>query len=105
MLKLLRGNRPDGLDGVKVFATLARPILNGGDEIIRAALEEHPAELIILDSLFKLAGEKQPYSDISQRDYDVIDRVRKIALDYKCAACIVMHTKKGAPGGNPIENL
>jgi hypothetical protein len=37
--------------------------------------------------------------------YDIIDRVRKIALEHNCAAVIVMHTKKGSPGGNPIENL
>ena len=105
ILKLLHGGRPDGLRDIKVFAEMARPLLNGGDEIIRAALQEHPAELIILDSLFKLTGQKQPHSDISQTDYDVIDRVRKIALEHGCAACIVMHTKKGAPGGNPVENL
>jgi hypothetical protein len=105
MLKLLHGTRPDGLSGIRILPELAQPILNGGDQIIRRELEQSPAELLILDSLFKLTGEKQPHSDISQRDYTVIDRVRKIALDFKCAAVIIMHTKKGAQGGNPIENL
>jgi len=103
--KLLAGSHPDGLSDMRVFPELARPILAGGDAILAAALKEHPAELIILDSLFKLTGAKQPTQDISQRDYDVIDRVRRIALDHNCVAVIVMHTKKNSPGGNPIENL
>jgi hypothetical protein len=105
MSKLLRGAVPDGASGLRIFAELPLPILNGGDQILRAALKEHPAELVILDSLFKLSGAKQPHSDISQTDYDVIDRVRRIALDFNCCGLIVMHTKKGAQGGNPIENL
>ena len=90
---------------MRVFQELQQPILRGGDEIIRAALKEYPAELIILDSLFKLTGARQSNCDISQSDYDVIDRVRKIAIEHNCAAVIVMHTKKGARGGNPIENI
>jgi hypothetical protein len=103
--KLLRGARPDGLRDLQVFPELPQPILRGGDQIIRAALREHPAELIILDSLFKLTGAQQPAYDISQRDYDVIDRVRKIALEANCVAVVVMHTKKNSMGGNPIENI
>jgi RecA-family ATPase len=57
--------------------------------------------LLILDSLFKLTGADKQSNDISQRDYEVIDRVRKIAIEFNCAAAIVMHTKKGARGGNP----
>jgi hypothetical protein len=105
MIKLLRGARPDGLRDLHVFDELAQPILRGGDQIIRNVLKEHPAELIILDSLFKLTGAQQPTYDISQRDYDVIDRVRKIALECNCATVIVMHTKKGSRGGNPVENI
>jgi hypothetical protein len=104
-LKLLCGARPDGLRDFRIFEELSSPILRGGDQVISNALKQHPAELIILDSLFKLTGASQPNYDISQRDYDVIDRVRKIAKDNKCAAVIVMHTKKGARGGNPIENI
>jgi hypothetical protein len=104
--KLLGGaGLPDGLSDVRIFAELGRPILAGGDKILRAALKEYPAELLILDSLFKLSGASQPQYDISQRDYDLIERVRQIALDCNCCAVIVMHTKKGAQGGNPIENL
>jgi hypothetical protein len=105
LAKLLGGKRPVGVGDVRVFSELSQPILRGGDEIIQAALREHPAELIILDSLFKLTGATQSNYDISQRDYDVIDRVRSIALGHGCAAVIVMHTKKGARGGNPIENI
>jgi hypothetical protein len=105
--KLLCGGvPPDGAGDLRIFAELALPILNGGDQILRAALKEHPAELVILDSLFKLSGAKQPQSNsITQTDYDTIDRVRQVALDCACCAVIVMHTKKGAQGGNPIENL
>lgn len=103
--KLLRGRRPDGLGDIRIFDELAKPIVRGGDDIIRLALQEHPAELIILDSLFKLSGATQNNCDISQRDYEVIDRVRKIAIEHNCVAVIVMHTKKGARGGNPIENI
>ena len=103
--KLLRGAHPDGLRDLRVFAEMPQPILRGGDQLIRAALQEHPAELVILDSLFKLSGASQPQYDISQRDYDVIDRVRAIAIDHKCCVLVIMHTKKGAGGGNPIENL
>jgi hypothetical protein len=103
--KLLRGSRPDALADLRVFQELQQPILRGGDQIIRAALKEHPAEVIILDSLFKLTGAQQPTSDISQRDYDVIDRVRRIAIEHNCAAVVVMHTKKGSRGGSPIENV
>ncbi len=103
--KLLRGSRPDGLRDIRVFAELSKPIVRGGDEQIRAALRKHPSELIILDSLFKLSGASQGSCDIGQRDYDVIDRIRKISFEHSCGAVIVMHTKKGAPGGNPIENL
>jgi hypothetical protein len=104
--KLLRGGvLPDGAGDLRIFAELVQPILNGGDQILRTVLKEHPAELVILDSLFKLSGAKQPHSDISQTDYTTIDRVRQIALDCACCAVIVMHTKKGAQGGNPIENL
>ncbi len=103
--KLLHGATPDGLRDLRVFQELAQPILRGGDQIIRAALRDHPSELLILDSLFKLTGATQQSYDISQRDYDVIDRVRKIALESNCVAVIVMHTKKGSTGGNPIENI
>ena len=103
--KLLRGARPDGLHDLKVYEELPQPILQGGDQFIRKALKEAPAEVIIFDSLFKLTGSDKQHYDISQRDYEVIDRVRKIAIDHKCAAAIVMHTKKGARGGNPVENI
>jgi hypothetical protein len=103
--KLLCGAKPDGLRDLRVFSELQSPILRGGDQIIRAALTEHPAQVIILDSLFKLTGAQQQSYDISQRDYDVIDCVRKIAIDHNCAVAIVMHTKKGSRGGNPVENI
>ena len=103
--KLLRGARPDGLRDLRIFQELSQPLLRGGDQILRAALQQHPCELLILDSLFKLTGSQQATYDISQRDYDVIDRVRKIALEHNCVALIVMHTKKGSTGGNPVENI
>jgi hypothetical protein len=103
--KLLRGAAPDGLRDLHVFEELALPILDGGDRIIGNALTQHGAELIILDSLFKLTGAQKSTSDISQRDYEVIDRVRKIAMQFNCVVVIVMHTKKGSRGGNPVENI
>ena len=104
--KLLGDRRPDSLRDLRVFAELSQPLLRGGDQLIRAALREHPAELVILDSLFKLTGAAQGKQyDISQRDYDVIDRARRIALEFRCAVIIIMHTRKGAKGGDPIENL
>jgi hypothetical protein len=103
--KILNGRRPDGLRNLKVFPELGLPILGGGDEIIREALRQHPAELVILDSLFKLAGARNPKADIGQTDYDIIDRCRRIAIDHQCAMVIIMHTKKGASGNDPIENL
>lgn len=103
--KLLGGRRPDSMRDLRVYSELPQPILNGGDQIIRAALREHPAELVILDSLFKLTGATRGNNDVSQRDYDVIDRTRKIATEHRCAIIVVMHSKKGAMGGNPIENL
>lgn len=101
--KLLAGAKPPR--GIQLFPELPKPILEGGDELLRATLDAHPAQLVILDSLFKLSGQKKPATDISQRDYDIIDRVRKIALEFGCVAVIVMHTKKGARGGDPIENI
>jgi hypothetical protein len=103
--KLLGGRRPDSLRDLRIFAELQQPILQGGDRIIREALRQHPAELVILDSLFKLTGAAKGNCDVSQRDYDVIDRTRKIALEHGCAIIIVMHSKKGSRGGDPIENL
>jgi len=103
--KLLRGARPDGLNDLKVIEELAKPVLAGGDQIISTMLDESPAEVVILDSLFKLTGASQPQYDITQRDYDVLDRLRKIALERRLLAVVIMHTKKGAAGGNPIENL
>jgi len=103
--KLLQGARPAGLKNLRVFAELAHPILRGGDEILRAALREHPAEVVLLDSLFKLTGGARADADISQRDYDTIDRVRKIGLEHQCCMAVYMHSKKGARGGDPIENL
>lgn len=90
--------------GIKVFPELPLPILGGGADIIRGCLKEHPAQLVILDSLFKL-GAHAKFADINQQDYDIIDACRKIGTDCGCAVVIVMHTKKGSPGGNPIENL
>jgi len=103
--KILNGRRPDGLRDLKVFPELGLPILGGGDEVIREALRQHPAELVILDSLFKLTGARNPKADISQTDYDVVDRCRRIALEHNCAVVVIMHTKKGASGNDPIENL
>jgi hypothetical protein len=103
--KLLRGARPDGLNDLKVVEELTKPVLAGGDQIIRAMLDESPADAVILDSLFKLTGASQPQYDISQRDYDVLDRLRKIAIERRSLFVVIMHTKKGAGGGNPIENL
>ena len=31
--------------------------------------------------------------------------MRQIALDARCCAVIIMHTKKNSVGGNPIENI
>jgi len=103
--KILNGRRPDGLRDLKVFPELGLPILGGGDEVIREALRQHPAQLVVLDSLFKLAGGRNPKADISQTDYDIIDRCRRIALDHQCSVVIVMHTKKGASGSDPTEHL
>jgi len=103
--KILNGRRPDGLRDLKVFPELGLPILGGGDEVIREALRQHPAELVILDSLFKLTGARNQKADISQTDYDIIDRCRRIALEHNCAVVVIMHTKKGASGNDPIENL
>jgi hypothetical protein len=105
VMKLLRGARPDGLRDLKVIEELAKPVLAGGDLIIRASLDESPADVVILDSLFKLTGASQPQYDISQRDYDVLDRLRKIAIERRLLIIVIMHTKKNSPGGNPIENL
>jgi hypothetical protein len=105
VIKLLRGACPDGLNDLKVIEELAKPVLSGGDQIIRAMLDESPAEVLILDSLFKLTGASQPQYDITQRDYDVLDRLRKIAIERRLLVIVIMHTKKGAAGGNPIENL
>jgi Domain of unknown function (DUF3854)/AAA domain len=104
--KLLGEARPPGLRDLLLFEDLPRPILAGGDQLIHDALTREPAGLIILDSLFKLTGASRSGNrDIQQGDYDVIDRVRKIAIEHNCAAVIVMHTKKGSRGGNPIENI
>jgi hypothetical protein len=103
--KILNGRRPDGLRELGVFPELPLPILGGGDEVIREALRQYPAELVILDSLFKLTGARNPKADISQTDYDIIDRCRRIALEHNCAVVVIMHTKKGASGNDPIENL
>lgn len=104
--KLLGETRPPGLRDLLLFEDLSSPILSGGDQLIHDALTREPSGLIILDSLFKLTGAARASNrDIQQSDYDVIDRVRKIAIEHNCAAVIVMHTKKGARGGNPIENL
>jgi hypothetical protein len=105
VIKLLRGARPDGLCDLKVIEELAKPVLAGGDQIIRAMLDESPADVLILDSLFKLTGASQPQYDVTQRDYDVLDRLRKIAIERRLLVIVIMHTKKGAAGGNPIENL
>jgi AAA domain-containing protein len=102
--KLLDGSRPDSLRDLRVYPELPAPILRGGDDAIRRELDVRPADVIILDSLFKLAGGSQPRTDICQADYSIIDRVRKVALERNCVAVIIMHTKKGARGGNPIEN-
>jgi hypothetical protein len=103
--KLLGENRPEGMRDLKILAELPQPILRGGDSIIAGTLKEHPAELLIFDSLFKLTGQRQSHSDIGQADYDVIDRLRKIALTHQCCVAVIMHTRKGAHGGDPIENL
>jgi hypothetical protein len=105
MIKILRGARPDGLNDLRVIEELAKPVLAGGDQIIGAMLDESPAEVVLLDSLFKLTGASQPQYDISQRDYDVLDRLRKMAIERRSLFVVIMHTKKGAAGGNPIENL
>ena len=81
--KLLGSARPTGLRDLLLFEELPKPILAGGDQILHDALEREPVGLIILDSLFKLTGGTGNRNhDISQKDYDVIDRVRKIAIDY-----------------------
>jgi hypothetical protein len=103
--KLLRGARPDGLRDLRVFEELPAPLLRGGDQAVRAALREHPAELIIFNSLFKLSGSSQSTYDVGQREYDCIDRARQIALEAWAVALIVMHARKNSPGGNPVENL
>jgi len=106
MGKLLGSARPAGLRDLLLFEELPKPILAGGDQILHDALEREPVGLIILDSLFKLTGGTgNRNQDISQKDYDVIDRVRKIAIEHNCAAVVVMHTKKGSRGGNPVENI
>ena len=107
ILKLLRGSRPAGLHNLKIFDHLARPLLQGGDEIIRATLRESPVpvNLLMLDSLFKLLGHQQASYDISARDYHIVDVLRKIAIEFKCVILLIAHSRKGARGGDPIENL
>jgi len=103
--KLLQGAIPDGIRDLQVFDELQYPILRGGDAILRQALKDLPAEVIILDSLFKLTGQTSARDSITQADYDVIDRVRAVALEHGAVAIVCMHTKKGARPGAPIENL
>ena len=104
--KLMGSRTVANIDQMMVFPELPKSIIAGGDDIIRATLDERPTDVVIFDSLFKLTsanGTKQ--TDITQRDYDVLDTLRKIALEYKIVIVVIMHTRKGARGGNPIENL
>jgi len=105
LLKLHKGRVPEGMENLRVFDRLERPFMNGGAEIIEATLNRHPAELVVLDSLMKLKGRPGAGGDITQEDYALIDRARRIALAQHAGLTIVAHTKKGAMGRNPIEDL
>jgi hypothetical protein len=105
LLKLMGNRSVANTDQLIVFPELEKPITAGGDEIIRATLDEQPADVVIFDSLFKLTSSAGARTDITQRDYDVLDTLRKIALEYRIVVVVIMHTRKGARGGDPIENL
>jgi KaiC/GvpD/RAD55 family RecA-like ATPase len=107
LVKLLGGSMPDTLEtGLRIFAELPLPFLGGGSDIISEALDRHPAELVVLDSLMKLKGAPSGRQrDIVQDDYRMIDTARQLAITHSVSVIIVCHTKKNADGNNPVENL
>jgi hypothetical protein len=73
------------------------PLMAGGAAVLDAELAEHPAEVVIVDSLLgitKAAGRKN--MDALQTDYNIVNTLREVAERHRAALVLIAHTRKAA---------
>lgn len=87
------GAAPEGLH----FETSWRRLGAGGEEDIRAWLEEHPgARLVVVDVFAKVRPQVSDRADRYAADYHSMEPLKEIADDFGIAVFVLHHTRKAA---------
>lgn len=97
-MRMLMPHANDFLNNIKMVYEIP-PLLAGGAAILDKHLEEHPAEVVIIDSLLALVRQagRGKSVDVMQADYNVTNTLRQIAEKHGITILLIAHTRK-APG-------
>jgi hypothetical protein len=80
------------------------PLMAGGATVIMAELDEHPVEIVVVDSLLALVKQaSREKVDAMQADYNIINTLRQIAEKYAVAIILIAHTRKA--GGDFLDTI
>jgi hypothetical protein len=73
------------------------PLFSGGAITLDTELQEHPVEVLIVDSLFAAVQQaKRQNVDVMQADYNIVNLFRQLAEKYSIALVLIAHTRKAA---------
>ncbi|MBK9166598.1 MAG: bifunctional DNA primase/polymerase [Bryobacterales bacterium] len=88
----LQPTREPWLDNLHFIYDLA-PLLAGGAAQIDAYLAEHPAQLVVIDTLLAIV-QASAKRDAMRSDYAETNVLRELADKHNCAILLVAHTRK-----------
>lgn len=78
-------------------------LMQGGAAAIDAELAEHPAQVVIVDSLLGITKLGRKSADVLQHDYMVVNTLREVAERHGVALVLIAHTRKA--GGDYFVDL
>ena len=103
-LRLLGGDRVDGL----TFMPDLPELDNGGLEILDQELarmaEIDPCRLLVLDTLTALRKE-QAGKNLVKADYEFIASIRRLERKYGCTVLLIGHTRKDSTGSEKVDGI
>jgi hypothetical protein len=87
----------DLLEGLRLIYDMQVPLMAGGAAMLDRELQEHPVEIVIVDSLLAIVQQaNRKGQDIMQTDYNIIRTLREIAEKHCIPLVLVAHTRKAA---------
>jgi RecA-family ATPase len=97
------GKNNDWPSGLKIVTDMRRLDLGGIDDL-RASIEEHEAELVIIDVLQKVRAPRKRNEDPYAADYAAMSGLHKLAKEKRIAVLVVHHLRKGE-ADDPMDML